>query len=374
MRRSSGRYCPKCRVEMRGLLLENVEVDMCPRCLGTWFDARELSRASGLKVAETMAGAAGGRARRTEHRCPSCAIPLMEREIDKGTGICIDQCIQCAGIFLDRDEFSRIKEHYAAVGAPAIRHAEPPPPKPRPGPLTWAEDEDGTGSVLFQFLSGLPIELGMATAKFPWVTVGLIVVNTAVLIAMIIGGLERWIDILGLVPAEIVRGERLWTFLTAMFTHAGPIHLLGNMYFFYVAGDNLEERFGWWRYLLFYLLCGVVADVAFIAGEPHSPIVSVGASGAIAGLMGAYVVLWPRAIFLVRIFWFLWYHFKLHVPVWAYFALWLAFQSLCAIADVPGIAWWAHIGGFACGACIAAWIRWGSGRAGVENAPRPLGE
>jgi membrane associated rhomboid family serine protease len=359
---------------MRALLLENVEVDMCPHCMGTWFDARELSRASGLKVAETMAGAAGGRAHRTDYRCPACAIPLMEREIEPGTGIHIDQCIQCAGIFLDRDEFSRIKEHYESVGAPTVRRRTSRPPRRPTRAPEWDIDEDGTGAVLFQWLSGLPIEIGMATAKFPWVTVGLIVVNTAVLIATMIGGLEQWIHALGMVPAEIMGGERLWTLFTSMFTHAGPIHLAGNMYFLYVAGDNLEERLGWWRYLLLYLLFGVVADVAYIAGDPDSHVVSVGASGAIAGVMGAYVVLWPRAVFLVRIFWFFWYHIKLHIPVWVYFALWLAFQSLCALADVPGIAWWAHIGGFACGAGIAAWLRWGRGRAGVEGAPRPLGE
>jgi membrane associated rhomboid family serine protease len=295
------------------------------------------------------------RARPTQYRCLACATPLREREVGEGTGIWIDQCPQCSGLFVDRDEFSRIKDYYGSRGSPSRPRAPAPVPREHRPPA--GSDDDGSGTVLFQWMTGLPVESGMATKVFPWVTVGLLLINTVILIAAMVAGLEKWIDALAVVPAEITSGRRLWTLLTSMFMHAGPVHLAGNMYFLYVVGDNLEERLGRWKFLGFYLLCGFAADLAHIAVHSSSSIPSVGASGAIAGGMGAYLVLWPKARFLVRWFYFYVYHFKLYIPVWAYFGFWILFQFLCAALDVPGVGWWAHIGGFICGTGVALLMR-----------------
>ncbi len=340
---------------MRLVQLEGVQVDLCPNCMGMWFDTGELSRATGLKFRDTARGAAIVHAKRTVHRCPSCAIPLREREIDRGCGIFIDQCPQCSGLFLDRDEFSRAKDYFRhrAVAVRPRPAAEPSGPREQPVEI----DPDSFGAKLFQYVSGLPLELGVRQTLVPPVVTTLIVINLAVLIIALATQYRSWIEFLGLVPADVTSGRRLYTFLTSMFMHAGAFHLLGNMYFLYISGDNVEERFGWWKFLAFYLLCGVVADLSHVAGNPASRMPSVGASGAISGVMGAYVILFPYVRFRVRWFYFLWCHFTVDFPCYLYMGLWLAMQLIFAALQVPCVAWWAHIGGFACGAAIAGYVR-----------------
>jgi membrane associated rhomboid family serine protease len=137
-------------------------------------------------------------------------------------------------------------------------------------------------------------------------------------------------------------------FLTFMFLHGGFLHLLGNMWSLYIFGDNVEDRLGHFRYLVFYVLCGLASGVSHLVLNWHSNIPTIGASGAIAGVMGAYFILYPRAkiLALVPIFFFL--HF-MEVPAFLFLGIWFLFQFLSAAgasAQAGGIAWWAHIGGF----------------------------
>ena len=340
---------------MRLLQMHGVEVDLCPDCMGTWYDARELSRAVGLRFRDTASGAALAGARRTAHRCPSCAIPLYEREIDRGAGILVDQCPQCSGLFLDRGEFSRIQGHFRGRGAPArVKRATLASGRAdAPGEV----DGDSFGIAFFQWLTRLPVELDVPQTLFPPAVMTLVVLNAVVLVLALFYGLRDWIEALGLVPADVLAGRRLYTFLTSMFVHAGPFHLIGNMYFLYIAGDNVEEKFGPLRFLGFYLLCGVVADLAHVAGTAHSTLPSVGASGAVAGVLGAYLVLFPHVRFRKRWFYLLWENVTFDFPAYMYFGFWVAMQVVFALMGVPGVAWWAHVGGFTCGALIAACVR-----------------
>jgi membrane associated rhomboid family serine protease len=164
------------------------------------------------------------------------------------------------------------------------------------------------------------------------------------------------------VPSEIAHGERLFTLFTHMFMHGGIVHLFGNMYFLYVLGDNIEGRFGSLPFLGFYLLCGLAAAGTEVLGDPGSTIPAVGASGAIAGILGAYMVLFPLNKLLLRG----WYRgwtgwsirsYRWEVPAVAYLGFWLLLQLLYAALDVPGVAWWAHIGGFATGAAVGLMVR-----------------
>jgi membrane associated rhomboid family serine protease len=140
---------------------------------------------------------------------------------------------------------------------------------------------------------------------------------------------------------------------TSMFLHEGWMHVLGNMWFLYIFGDNIEDYLGHFRYLVFYLLCGLIADAAQIAIYPHSRIGMVGASGAIAGVLGAYFLLYPRARVLTWFFVFVFY-----IPAWVMLGYWFVLQFLSgaeslsvahARRDVGGVAFWAHIGGFVAG-------------------------
>ena len=146
-------------------------------------------------------------------------------------------------------------------------------------------------------------------------------------------------------------------FLTSMFLHAGLLHLASNMWILWVFGDNVEDRMGRWRFLAFYLICGISAGLVHWWTNPHSIVPTVGASGAIAGVLGAYIVLYPRArvlTLLLLVFW------PITFEVSAFFFLfyWFAIQLLSGTAallgpeQVGGIAWWAHVGGFVAGVIL----------------------
>jgi membrane associated rhomboid family serine protease len=133
-----------------------------------------------------------------------------------------------------------------------------------------------------------------------------------------------------------------------MFLHGGFLHLLGNMWFLYIFGDNVEDRLGHLRYLAFYLLCGLASGISHLALNWHSEIPTIGASGAIAGVMGAYFILHPNAKVLTLVPIFLFFQF-LEIPAFVFMGVWFLFQFLSAAgasAHGGGIAWWAHIGGF----------------------------
>jgi len=354
-RRQAGRparICPKCRAQMRVLLMEGVQVDLCPLCMGMWFDAGELSRAAGLRFDAAATGAALAGARRTRHRCLSCTAPLYEREI--GSGVLVDQCVRCSGLFVDHGEFSRIRRHYGNSGAPP-RLTRPDRASASAGPREL--DADSFGAELFQYLVGLPLELDTPQTLFPPVVTVLVAANVLAFVLAWVNGLGSATEAMGLVPLEIASGRRLWTLLTCMFMHGGVLHLLGNMYFLYIAGDNVEERLGMVRFTGFYLLCGLVAGLAHVVGNMASELPCVGASGAVSGVLGAYMVLFPHVRFRVRHFYFLWRHVVFDIPAWGYLGFWLLMQFFFAALAVPGVAWWAHVGGFACGAGIAVHVR-----------------
>lgn len=142
-------------------------------------------------------------------------------------------------------------------------------------------------------------------------------------------------------------------FFTSMFLHGSWVHVLGNMWFLYIFGDNVEDYLGHFKYLVFYLLAGLIAMATQVAIYPHSNLPTVGASGAIAGVLGAYFLVFPRARVLTWFFVFVFY-----VPAWAMLGYWFVLQFLSGAAtlsmaqagkDVGGVAVWAHVGGFVAG-------------------------
>ena len=142
-------------------------------------------------------------------------------------------------------------------------------------------------------------------------------------------------------------------FFTSMFLHGGWAHVLGNMWFLYIFGDNVEDYLGHFKYLVFYLMSGLIAMGTQVAIYPHSNVPTIGASGAIAGVLGAYLVLYPRARVLT---WF--FVFILYIPAWFVLGEWFVMQFLYGTAslsaaqagrDLGGVAFWAHVGGFVAG-------------------------
>ena len=172
------------------------------------------------------------------------------------------------------------------------------------------------------------------------------------------------------VPANIgaaVLGQEslaggLLPLITSMFLHGGLMHLLGNMWFLWIFGGNIEDELGHVKFLLFYVTCGVLATLAHFAAEPSSTVPLVGASGAIAGVMGAYLVRFPRSRVTVLlplvIIWT-----TVQLPAFVMLLYWFTIQVLKGTADASGgVAWWAHVGGFAIGAVLALYLNRGRPR------------
>jgi len=158
-----------------------------------------------------------------------------------------------------------------------------------------------------------------------------------------------------MIPSNVVHGENLYTLFTSMFMHAGFLHLFGNMLYLYIFGDNIEDAFGHASYLIFYIVCGLTADFAHIISltSPQDfSIGVVGASGAISGVLGAYLVLYPKAKVLTLVF-FGW-PIIVPLPSFIFLGVWFFMQWLYGSFDVSGgVAYWAHIGGFIAGMILA---------------------
>ena len=205
----------------------------------------------------------------------------------------------------------------------------------------------------------IPLRDTTRSTTYPIINSALIGINFLVYLVQSGQGeqLQRFIITYGLVPARysvpaiaahFSLGQQVFAFLSFMFVHGGFWHLLGNMWTLYIFGDNVEDRLGSLKYLLFYLLCGFASGLTHLFLNWHSHLPTVGASGAIAGVMGAYFLLFPHSKILTFIPIFFIPYF-LEIPAFFFLGLWFILQFLSA-AGTPdqggGIAWWAHIGGF----------------------------
>lgn len=168
----------------------------------------------------------------------------------------------------------------------------------------------------------------------------------------------------GVIPQEIIGGQDLFTLLTAMFVHGGWGHLFGNMFFLFTFGDNVEDAFGHLGYLIFYLATGLAASAAQILIDPSSPIPSVGASGAISGVLGAYLIFFRNNPIRVLIGFFV-----MTVPAWAMIGLWAVQQFVATYGSIVateqtsgGVAYGAHAGGFVAGLILAIFLRGAMGQ------------
>jgi membrane associated rhomboid family serine protease len=207
-----------------------------------------------------------------------------------------------------------------------------------------------------------PLWDDLPTKKFPLITVAIIVLNTMVYLyeASLGEKFTQFIYAMGLIPFEITHHTDLLptgpsiiylTIFTSMFMHGSIIHLLGNMLFLWIFGNNVEEYLGRVNFIIFYLVCGLSAAFTQIFFNPNSTMPMVGASGAIAGVLGAYLLLYPRARVTTVIF-FGFFIRLIKIPAVVVLSFWIIYQFLYGISSLAvktgegGVAWFAHIGGF----------------------------
>jgi membrane associated rhomboid family serine protease len=209
----------------------------------------------------------------------------------------------------------------------------------------------------------IPLRDVIPSRTFPFFTIAFIVINSvAFLFEQSLPGpvLERFIHVYGVVPARV----DVLSVFTSMFLHAGWGHFLGNMLFLWIFGDNVEDRLGHMRYVAFYLLCGVAAVAAHVYMNPGSTIPTIGASGAIAGVMGGYFVLYPNSRVLALVPLFIVFEI-IEVPAILFLGLWFLMQFFYGVgsmavregAEAGGVAFWAHIAGFVAGAVAVFVLR-----------------
>jgi len=213
----------------------------------------------------------------------------------------------------------------------------------------------------------LPLRDENPTEIFPAVTISLIGINVLIFFYELSLGyrVNEFVHALGAVPYEIIHGIDIpplgvlpvqFNLLTSMFLHGGWVHLLGNMLYLWIFGNNVEDSMGHLRFLIFYLLCGSVAGLTQILLSPQSTIPLIGASGAIAGILGGYIILYPHAQILTLII--LGYFIRIvRLPAIMVLGMWIVLQFFQGIASlavrVPGgVAWFAHIGGFIFGLAL----------------------
>jgi membrane associated rhomboid family serine protease len=209
----------------------------------------------------------------------------------------------------------------------------------------------------------IPIRDINPSGRFPAVTVAIILACTAAFFLELALGeqLNRFVQAYGLVPQTITYGLETKTlglesvvapFFTSMFLHGGWLHLIGNMWFLWIFGDNIEDTLGHFRFAVFYLLCGLAAGLTQYYLSPLSPVPTIGASGAIAGVLGGYLVRFPsaRVVTLVPLGFFLQ---MMELPSWLMLGLWFLAQAIGGFVTLGaaggGVAWWAHVGGFLAG-------------------------
>lgn len=217
----------------------------------------------------------------------------------------------------------------------------------------------------------IPLRDSTPSGSVPFVTITIIVLNSLMFLYELSLGprLDSFVTSYGVTPLKIVEFYRfkggfldnvLEPMFASIFMHGGWLHLIGNMWFLWIFGDNIEDRLGHGKYLLFYILCGIGATLIHVAFHPHSKLPIIGASGAISGVLGAYLISYPhaRVYTLLIIFFFIRF---VEIPAFVFLIIWLGFQFLSgaselgAAQEVAGVAYWAHMGGFVVG-ILLLWI------------------
>jgi membrane associated rhomboid family serine protease len=302
---------------------------------------------------------------RSARPCPSCGNAMFEVALDSSSGIKVEVCRICEFVWFDAGETQTLQAR--------------PLPKPKPQVVLPQEAREAIALAKVQQLAeqargsdfdsappdewwksiaaffGMPVEFDAPAKKcrpaVTWFLAGLIV--TASVHAFF--HLQETVQLFGLIPAQAFRLHGL-TFVTSFFLHAGIIHLVGNMYFLLVFGDDVENFLGPLRYIALIALAAFVGDLLHIASAPASTIPCIGASGGIAGLITFYALAFPQA--KIGFLWRYFYYFRwIRLPAWFVFVLWILFQIIGAYEQKIGISSvssFAHLGGAAVG--VIAWF------------------
>jgi membrane associated rhomboid family serine protease/Zn-finger nucleic acid-binding protein len=359
--------CPVCKKQMMSRQIGEVTVDICSNCGGIWFDKDELKETLSIlkKSSEIPFRNFKPLPREDEAQefreiyCPRCATALKPFNYAYDSGIFLDRCPSCGGIWADRDETESIASFLKGnpklekLGKSYLDHS-----KER---QTWIDLKEASPTMMsnafyWQFLPLIVLPVGDENPRqhFPWVTMALILINIIIFICEVIfiSDPQSFFNRYGSIPVNIASGKNLYTLLSSIFLHGSLLHVLGNMFFLWIFGDNVEDIFRPFKFLVLYLTSGILGDVLHTFTHLASNMPMVGASGAISGLMGAYFVMFPTArmkIFFVKR--------VIYLPAALYIGAWISFQIIYGLADiglsVSNVGFFAHVGSFVAGMLFA---------------------
>jgi membrane associated rhomboid family serine protease len=343
--------CPRCNKAMEEVGGTQFTAYACASCGGAYYPHEEFRRhlafARTLPVDQLPLDELFGRRVQSvfatggpELACPVCAVAMEPFNYGYDSNVFLGKCPTCGGLWVERGQINQIARYLK--GHPVLDHvaeglvdeerqkqrfdrlAE------RAGPKRWP-----LAIPLFTFV---PVSNADELPNRPLLTWLLIGLNVLLFFLIV----PDWHVAMALVPKEIAHGRRLYSLVSYQFAHAGILHLLGNMLFLRAFGDRVEDRIGRLRFLASYLLLGVVAGLVHVFSDVFSKVPSLGASGAISGVMGMYLVLFPVSTIRVVVF-----YWTVPVPALLYLVVWFVIQTTIPWTSHVAVA--AHLGGFLAG-------------------------
>ena len=369
--------CPVDGAPMYRRRFGEVELDGCPRCGGIWFDRGELDRIieCGFSAPEQVAQLdrkAGAEIH--EHgfsrtlSCPRCGVQMSPGRYAGGiTSVELDRCSNCGGASADGGELSALIDELCRPTTGSMRALGEALARASREKETWrqlrgeAKGASRRASFADMFLPKIILPLGVKAPveRFPLVTalVALGCIVVFIVQAAVVESALKFSSTWGLVPSRVLEGESLWTFFTHIFVHGGLAHLVGNLFFLWLFARAVESSVGRARFVLFFLLCGLVSGAAYVVSATASNVPAVGASGAISGVMGMFLVLHPSARIPTLVI-----RHVIDIPAWFYLTAWvgiqlLTYMMLSSAGAFSYIAYSAHLGGFFGGVAMGFFAR-----------------
>lgn len=365
--------CPACGASLRRFKYRGLVVDTCTRCQGIWFDPGEMMEyiefllkdhadIPDAKIDLDSEVVTERKISESSRTCPRCNETMQKLNYAYDSNIILDKCSTCEGIWADGPEIERLAVY--SKGNPILDRMgnaiiEEKNKAEELNDIVETCKSMSSGARLWFYMPKiiLPLSDDIKSRTFPGVVIAVILLNIAIFIYQFshVDDLSTFFKTFGLIPTAVLSGKGYSTFITSMFLHGGIFHLFGNMIFFWIFGDNVEDSFGHLRFLLFYIAVGVLAVAGHVLTNMQSDLPVIGASGAVSGVMGAYIIMYPHAkvsiFFICQV---------IELPAFVYLGGWIMLQILSgllfmSLESASGIAWFAHIGGFLSGA-VLMWL------------------
>lgn len=332
--------CPCCSTEtLVAYSIDDHELEKCTTCEGIWFDEPELmayieAHAEDSTKAFKLISEESHRGESARY-CHDCQKPMVKHELLENHSTEIDACHSCNTFWIDIEEIKHVQHSHDLRAALADIHKG----------FTWR-------SWFFELLFRMPVEYNSQPKKTPWVTYILILINILLFSTRFISpSLEAWtFENLSTVTPIVDYSQFFASLVSAQFMHLDLMHLIGNLYFLWIIGDNIEDALGKRKYLLAYMICGTIGmllEVAFALLQDRTMFL-MGASAAVSGLFGMYVIWFRHAKLSVMV---IVYQFRL--PAIWFFSIWLLTNVIGFVWQSGNVAFLAHLGGFFAGLLFA---------------------